>query len=95
MNHRHFHVQDRGHACDNPGVRLLAAVLLRAVRDYYVPTPSLNNADRESAAAFLWSETGRNLMAHFLGVADHTVQARLLEAKGRIRKIRPVRAPGR
>lgn len=83
---KRFQVTDNGHLTESPEMRLLAAVLLRAVRDYFLPAKNVTNAERESAAAFVWSETGRDLLAHFLSCGQAAAQGKLIEAKRRMRE---------
>jgi hypothetical protein len=84
---RKFIIQDRGDIVEDPDKRVLAAVVLRAVRDYFLPAKDITNAERESAAAFLWSEEGRLLLAYFLKCGQEATQNKLIEAKERFRRL--------
>lgn len=62
----------------DPGKRLLAAVVLRAVEDHIYPPRDLTPEERQSAAEFLYSENGRVFMDYLnipAGKVQQTLQA--------------------
>ena len=63
----------------DPVTRLIAAITLRAVRDYITLYDEVTDDDYWSAYQFCWSQPGKDLIAYFTDMSLRQVHETLME----------------
>ena len=63
----------------DPATRLVAAIVLRAVRDYITLYDDVTEEDYWSAYQFCWSQPGKDLIAYFTDMSLRQVHETLME----------------